>query len=79
MTIEQLKNLHQATPFRPFTLHLADGRQVPVPHRDFLSHSPSGRTVIVYGTGESFDVIDLPLVTSLHKQEANGSGKRRRS
>ncbi len=79
MTIEQLKNLHQATPFRPFTLHLADGRQVPVPHRDFLSHSPSGRTVIVYGPGESFDVIDPLVVTSLHVQEANGSGKRRRT
>lgn len=79
MTIEQLKNLHQATPFRPFTMHLADGRQVSVPHRGFLSHSPSGRTVIVYGAGESFDVIDLLLVTSLHVQEANGSGKRKRS
>ncbi len=80
MTIEQLKNLHQATPFRPFTLHLADGRQIPVPQRDFLSHSPSGRTVIVYGEGESFDVIDLLLVTSLKVEEAsNGSGRRRKS
>ena len=78
MTIEQLKNLHQATPFRPFTLHLADGRQIPVPHREFLSHSPSGRTVIVYGEGESFDVIDLLLVTSLKVQEANGSSRRRK-
>jgi hypothetical protein len=65
MTIEQLRNVHQASPFRPFTLHLADGRQLDVPHRDFLSHSPSGRTVIVYGPDESFSIVDLLLVTRI--------------
>ncbi len=65
MTIEQLRNVHHASPFRPFTLHLADGRSLSVPHRDFLSHSPSGRTVIVYGDDESFSIIDLLLVTRI--------------
>jgi len=48
MTIERLRNVHQAQPFYPFTIHLADGRTLLVPDRDFLSHSPSGPTVIVY-------------------------------
>jgi hypothetical protein len=79
VTIEQLRAVHRATPFRPFTIHLADGGRLEVPHRDFLSHSPSGRTVIVYGKDESFGVVDLLLVTELSvKAAANGSGKRRK-
>jgi len=65
MRIEQLRNVHHASPFRPFTLHLADGRSLPVPHRDFLSQSPSGRTVIVYGDDDSFSIIDVLLVTRI--------------
>jgi hypothetical protein len=65
MTIEQLRNLHRAQPFQPFTIHLADGREEPVPHPDFLSHSPSGRTIIVHHLDDSFSIIDLLLVTEL--------------
>ena len=66
MTIEQLRQKHLATPFRPFTIHLADGRAYHVPHRDFLSYSPhGGRTIIVYGEGDSFSILDLLLVTEL--------------
>lgn len=65
MTIEQLRNIHQARPFRPFTIHMADGRAIHVPHSEFLSHSPSGRTVIVYHPDESFSVIDLLLISEL--------------
>jgi hypothetical protein len=65
MTIEQLRNVHQARPFRPFILHLADGRQLNVPHSEFLSHSPSGRTVIVHESDESYSIVDLLLVTRI--------------
>ncbi len=65
MTIEQLRNVHRAQPFQPFTIHLADGRRVLIPHPDFLSHSPTGRTIIVYQTNESFSILDLLLVTEL--------------
>ncbi|MCH7728133.1 MAG: hypothetical protein IH991_16890 [Planctomycetes bacterium] len=65
MTIEQLRAVYQAQPFHPFTLHLADGEKLHVPHVDFLSHSPTGRTLIVYGEGESFSIVDLLLVTRL--------------
>lgn len=70
MTIDQLRSTHQANPFRPFTIHLADGRSFHVPHRDFLSQSPSGRTLIVYHQDESFSILDLLLVTEL--EIANG-------
>jgi hypothetical protein len=65
MTIEQLRNVLHAAPFQPFTIHLADGRTFNVQHRDFVSHSKSGRTAIVHGEGDSFSIIDLLLVTEL--------------
>jgi hypothetical protein len=65
MTIEQLRRIHEARPFQPFTIHLADGRSLEVPHTEFLSHSPSGRTIIVYHGDDDFSIIDLLLVTEL--------------
>ncbi len=65
MTIEQLNNVHHAKPFRPFTIHMGDGRSFLVKHPDFISRSESGRTVIVHGASESFSVLDLLLATEL--------------
>ena len=65
MTIEQMRATREANPFRPFTLRLADGRSFRVQHRDYLSMSPAGRTVIVYQADESFSILDLLLVTEL--------------
>ena len=83
MTIERLRAMHQANPFHPFTIHLADGRSFYIPHRDFLSPSPSGRTVIVYQEdGESHSILDLLLVTELEihaNGQSNGSKKRKKA
>jgi hypothetical protein len=71
MTIDQLRDAHRANPFRPFTIHLADGRKFTIPHRDFLSHSPTGRTLIVYQPNDAFSIIDLLLVTELEVHGAS--------
>ncbi len=77
MTVEQIRNVYQAQPFRPFVMHLADGGEVPVEHREFLALSPSGRTVIVYQPDESFNIVDLLLVTDLEfRPESRRRGKR---
>ena len=65
MTIEQVRRLYDAQPFRPFVMHLADGRELPVHHREFMASAPSGRTVIVYQPDDSFNIVDLLLVTDL--------------
>jgi hypothetical protein len=65
MTADQFRTLLRATPFQPFTMHLADGRHIPVQHRDFVASAPSGRTAIVYQPDESFHIVDLLLVTDL--------------
>jgi hypothetical protein len=75
MTIEKLKEFYQATPFRPFVIHLADGRAIPVQHRDFIAAAPSGRTIGVYQPDDTFNLIDLLLVTDL-EVKANGRRKR---
>jgi hypothetical protein len=75
MTIEKLKEFYQATPFRPFVIQLADGRAIPVQHRDFIAAAPSGRTIGVYQPDDTFNLIDLLLVTDL-EVKANGRRKR---
>jgi hypothetical protein len=76
MTIERLQHVHRAEPFKPFTLHLADGKNVHVPHREFLSHSPGGRTVIVYGDGERFDILDVLMITRIEVLDRKAGSKR---
>jgi hypothetical protein len=53
MTVEQLHNAYSAQPFRPFVIHLADGREVPVQSREFIMAAPSGRTIAVYQPGDA--------------------------
>lgn len=79
MTIEQVRRLYEAQPFRPFTIHLADGRQIPVLHPEFVMSLPSGRTIVVCQPDDSLNIIDLLLVTDLEVRPArNGSQKRKK-
>jgi hypothetical protein len=80
MTIEQLRAADTAKPFRPFVIHLADGREIPVQHPEFILTVPSGRTIVVCQPDDTLNIIDLLLVTDLEIQpSANGSRKRRRT
>lgn len=78
MTGEQVKSLYQATPFEPFRVHMANGRFVDVPHPDFMHLSPTGRRLIVDRSDDSFEVIDVLLVTSVETLPKNGTSSRRR-
>jgi hypothetical protein len=68
-TIEQVKQLYNAAPFTPFILHLADGRRIPVNHREFMALSPSGRLAAVYQADDTSDIIDLLSVTGLEMRD----------
>jgi hypothetical protein len=79
MTIERFRDFYDAQPFQPFVIHLADGRDIPVHHRDFVMAAPSGRTVVVQQPDDTLNVIGLLLVTDLEVQPiANGRRRRRR-
>ena len=73
MTIQRIRELYEVEPFRPFVIHLADGREIPVVHREFLASAPSGRTVIVFQPDDSFSIIDSLLVTDLEVRRKNGA------
>ncbi len=74
MTIDQFRQMYNSEPFQPFAIHLADGRSLSVSHKEFLAMSPSGRTVIVYQSDDSFNIVDLLLVTDI--EVANGKKKK---
>ena len=79
MTIEQVRKFYHARPFRPFVIHLADRRGIPVVHQEFIMAVPSGRTLVVCQPDDTINVIDLLLVTDLElKPHTNGSGKSKR-
>jgi hypothetical protein len=71
MTVEQLRKMHQAKPFQPFEINLADGRALPVEHPEFLAITPPGRTIGVGLADGTIEIVDLLLVTSL-KPRSNG-------
>ncbi len=77
MTSEKLLEFYRAEPFKPFILHLADGRNIAVAHREFIMAAPSGRTLAVYQPDDTFNLIDLLLVTDI-EVKPNGSGTRKR-
>lgn len=77
MTVDLLRQMYKAEPFRPFTIHLADGRSLPVVHQEFLAMSPSGRSVLVYQSDDSFNIVDLLLVTDL--EVTNGKKPKKKS
>jgi hypothetical protein len=54
-----------AAPFHPFNVHMADGRSFHVPHADFLSMSPTGRTAIIYQENDEFSIFDLLFMSEI--------------
>lgn len=78
MTIEQLKSAQEAKPFRPFTVHVADGTSVDVPHPEMLWRTPGGRTIFISTEGEDVQIIDRLLVTKLTMQNGTHGSRRKK-
>ena len=72
MTTERFQAVLHQVPFRPFTIHMADGRSIEVRHPDFVAVTPTGRTIIVTHPDENFSVLDLLLMSELEVHAANG-------
>jgi hypothetical protein len=78
VTVEQLRNMHQARPFQPFDIHLAGGRTLPVDHPEILAIAPRGRMIGVGMADGTIQIVDLLLVTSI-KPRPNGRRRRKGS
>jgi hypothetical protein len=76
MTTEQLRTAIRATPFRPFRIRMADGRQFQIPHPDFLSMSPASRSVVIYHPDDSASIVDLLLMTELELSPPVAEGRK---
>jgi hypothetical protein len=75
MTIEQLDSVYKSQPFKPFTIHLADGTHHTISHPELMWRTPGGRTIIVSLGGEKMAIVDLLLVTKI--THGNGATRRR--
>ena len=77
MTIEKIRDLCHAQPFRPFSVHLPDGRLVTVEHPDFAALSPTGRLMVVLHEDDSESIVDMLLVSDITiKTPARRNGKK---
>lgn len=70
MTVANIEEALNRTPFAPFELHLDNGRTVPVKHPDFLMFSENRRTVIVT-EGERFIIADVDHISALTGADAD--------
>ena len=65
MVANEIQRRMDAKPFEPFTIHLTDGRQVPIADRWHVMVSPCGHTVVVATPEDSFDHHDVKTVTNV--------------
>jgi hypothetical protein len=68
MDIDGIRQARRRQPFQPFTLRLADGRALPVPHPEFVAISP--QRIIVVAEDSSWSVIEPLMVVSLDYDSA---------
>jgi len=67
--IDELKKVKDQRPFQPFSMRMADGREIKVRHPDAVAwDSDRPRIAICVVPGGEWEVIDVALVTSLGLQ-----------
>ena len=62
------------TPFKPFVIHVSDGRHLPVPAPDFIAVGQN--VVVVLGDGDRVNTLDPLHITGV---EENPELRKRRS
>ena len=78
MTGKEIRKLCEATSFEPFRVHMANGKAVDIPHPEFMLISRSGRRLIVDMPDDTFEIVNLSLVTSVETLPKNGARRPRR-
>jgi hypothetical protein len=80
MDLNTIREALHRQPFQPFSLRLADGRSLEVPHPDFMAMTK--RIVIVVAEDNSWKAVDPILIVSLgvdpSSPSSNGAGRKRR-
>ncbi len=70
MTLKTLREMRDTAPFKPFDLHLADGRVLPVVTPDHLLFLPNNPEFIVVLPDGGFRIVDPAQVVSVGRDPA---------
>jgi hypothetical protein len=68
MTLEQIKDLRDRTPFRPLRLHLTSGATVAVVSNDHLLFSPDWRQLVLFLSSGAVWVLDPAEVAAVARK-----------
>jgi hypothetical protein len=64
MTHDQLFQMINTRPFRPYRLKTAGGREVAVTHPEAIAYGGE-RTAVVVLPGDRFEILDIDLIESI--------------
>jgi hypothetical protein len=79
MTLDEIRERHHASPFKPFTLRLSSGRKIPVRHPEFMGVPPLGSLIAVWDAAGHLHVIDVAHVEEIDlSPPAKANGRKRR-
>ena len=67
MEFHRIRDAIRAVPFRPFTVHLSDGRSFRIGHPELIAANP--RTVVAFVEQGRMEVLALRHVTSLDRHD----------
>lgn len=70
MTLKTLKELREVAPFKPFEIHLSDGRALTVATPDHLFFMPNSTEFLVVLTDGGFRFVDAAQVVSAGRNGA---------
>ena len=65
MEVSAIREARRAVPFRPFRLHLADGRVMTVGEPEWVMVSPTGRQVVAFRADSSMSILEPSQIVSL--------------
>ena len=63
MDLQRIREALRRQPFEPFSIRLADGRSLPVPHPEMIAIGK--RRIIVVEADDSWSVVEPLLIVSL--------------
>lgn len=66
MSIDRIRELNNATPFRPYEIHRSDGKIAYVAHPDFVALGPRGNYVHVINPDDRSETIFMRHIVALH-------------
>jgi hypothetical protein len=73
----EIKNLLENSPFEPFTIHMANGRQFVVDHPEVAMFSVNQGSLAVALREGGFAILDLRLATHIEPQKKSSRGRKR--